>query len=104
MSEKYKKIPTGDSVPDTKAVAIEKDISKDMPTVVASGQGFVAEQILQIAFDNDVKVRQDADLIEILSAVEIDQDVPLEAFAAIAEILTYVYQANNAEETNDTNA
>jgi flagellar biosynthesis protein len=103
MAEKYRKIPGKDEVPTTKAVAVERSSSDDSPKVVASGQGFVAEQILQIAFDNDIKVREDADLVEILSAVEVDSEVPLEAFAAIAEILTYVYQANNAEEKDEPN-
>ena len=64
------------------------------PKVVASGKGSVAEQILEIAFANDIKVREDADLVELLSHVEIDSEIPLEAFAAVAEILAYVYRAN----------
>jgi flagellar biosynthesis protein len=41
-----------------------------------------------------VKVREDADLVEVLSKLEVDSPIPVEAFAAVAEILTYVYQAN----------
>jgi flagellar biosynthesis protein len=55
----------------------------------------VAEQILQIAFDRGIKVRQDGDLAEILAAVEVDSIVPLEALAAVAEILSYVYRTQN---------
>lgn len=78
-----------------KAVAI-KDSSQSgtMPRVVASGQGTFAEQILQIAWANDIKVREDADLVEVLSAIDIDSEIPIEAFAAVAEILAYVYRAN----------
>jgi len=61
--------------------------------VVASGHGAVAEQILQIAFDQGVKVRTDSDLAEILSAVEVESEIPLNALAAVAEILNYVYGA-----------
>ena len=63
------------------------------PRVLASGRGAVAEQILRIAFDRGVKVREDADLAEILSAIDVDSLIPLEAFAAVAEILAYVYRA-----------
>lgn len=78
-----------------KAVAIEYDKkSGEAPMVTASGKGAVAEQILQIAFERGIKVRQDAELVEILSLVEVDSPIPLEAFAAVAEILAYVYQAN----------
>ena len=77
------------------AVALEY-LPEEMtaPTVVASGRGSVADQILEIAFANGVRVRQDADLAQILSAIEVDSEIPLEAFAAVAEILAYVYWAN----------
>lgn len=81
-----------------KAVAIEyeRDGRSGPPRVTASGRGAVAEQILAIAFDRGIKVREDAELVEILSLVEVDSPIPLEAFAAVAEILAYVYQANAA--------
>lgn len=66
------------------------------PRIVAKGHGAVAEQILQLAFANGVKVREDANLTEILEAIEIDTEVPLHALAAVAEILSYVYRANDA--------
>lgn len=64
------------------------------PTVVAKGYGEMAEKILRLAFDNDVKVRHDPELAQILETVELDCEIPLEAFAAVAEILSYVYAAN----------
>ncbi|HEX9792204.1 MAG TPA: EscU/YscU/HrcU family type III secretion system export apparatus switch protein [Kiloniellales bacterium] len=78
------------------AVAIENDsVQRRAPRVTAIGRGPVAEQILQIAFDRGIKVRQDGDLAEILAAVEVDSIVPLEALAAVAEILSYVYRTQN---------
>ena len=65
------------------------------PRIVAKGHGAVAEQILQLAFATGVKVREDANLAEILEAIEIDTEVPLHALAAVAEILSYVYRAND---------
>lgn len=64
------------------------------PRVVASGQGAVAEQILQIAFERGVKVRTDSDLAEILAAVEVESEIPLAALAGVAEILRYLYQTD----------
>ncbi len=75
------------------AVAIEnRPGDQTAPRVVASGRGALAEQILQIAFDRGVKVRHDADLAEILATIEIESEIPLEALAAVAEILSYVYR------------
>lgn len=78
------------------AVALEYDPAQaDAPRVTASGKGALAEQILQLAFANGVKVRTDPDLAQVLAAVEVDTVIPIEAFAAVAEILAYVYRANS---------
>ncbi|MCH7938050.1 MAG: EscU/YscU/HrcU family type III secretion system export apparatus switch protein, partial [Proteobacteria bacterium] len=77
------------------AVALGHDLVDDRPPkVVAGGRGRIAEQILEIAFAHGVKVREDADLAQLLTSIDIDSEIPVEAFAAVAEILTYVYQAN----------
>ncbi len=78
------------------AVAIQdRPGDKAAPRVVASGRGALAEQILQIAFDRGVKVRNDADLAEILATIEVESEIPLEALAAVAEILSYVYRTQS---------
>ena len=77
------------------AVAVGHDAGTGAaPTVLASGQGALAERILEIAFAAGVKVRQDADLAEILSLVDVGEEIPVDAFVAVAEVLNYVYQAN----------
>ncbi len=100
--------PNGPDEPDRRqparrqiAVAIEdrpgdtRGPGRAAPRVVASGRGALAEQILQIAFDRGVKVRHDADLAEILATIEVESEIPLEALAAVAEILSYVYRAQS---------
>ena len=80
------------------AIALQFEPGRDFgPRVVATGKGAVAEQILAIAFANGVKVREDADLAEILSVLEVDSIIPVEVLATVAEILAYVYRANGAE-------
>jgi flagellar biosynthesis protein len=64
---------------------------------MASGRGNLADKILDIAFAEGVKVREDADLAEMLAAADIDTEIPVEAFIAVAEILRYVYAANGAQ-------
>jgi flagellar biosynthesis protein len=78
------------------AVALRDAAASGRPRILASGYGAVAERILAIAFDEGIKVREDADLAETLAALEIGREIPLEAFAAIAEILSYVYAVNEA--------
>ncbi len=79
----------------TKAIALSYDPTRDnAPRVVASGHGYIAEQILKLAFDNGIKVRKDETLTEMLSLVDLDQEIPLEALVAVAEILAHVYREN----------
>ena len=80
------------------AIAHRPSGPTSLPKIVASGRGKVGEKILEIAFAEGVKVREDADLAELLSAADIDSEIPVEAFIAVAEILRYIYIAN------DTNA
>lgn len=77
------------------AVALEEDgAGGGLPRVTAAGRGKIAEQILQLAYENGINVREDGALAEMLAAVELDSPVPTEAFMAVAEILAYVYRAN----------
>jgi flagellar biosynthesis protein len=86
--------------PPTIAVALEERAGQSTPVITATGRGYLAEQILEIAFANNVKVRTDADLVQVLAAVDIDSEIPTEAVAAVSEILAYVYKANGARRTD----
>lgn len=87
---KIKKIP-GEQV----AVAVqEQEDKRAAPLVTASGRGKIAEKILQLAYDNGVKVREDSALAQMLVQIDQDSPIPTEAFMAVAEILSYVYRAN----------
>lgn len=65
-----------------------------LPKVIASGRGKLAEQILELAFAKRIKVREDADLAELLAKLDLDTPIPSEAIVAVAEILAKVYEAN----------
>ena len=80
------------------AVALGYDKDKhNAPTVLAKGQGQIAEKIVALALENDIEIHQDADLLQILKAVDINEEIPIEAFAAVAEILSFIYQQNGKE-------
>ncbi len=77
------------------AVAIkDQRAGEQRPHVVAKGHGTVAEQILSLAFAEGIEVREDTDLVEVLETMEVDSEIPAFALAAVAEILSYVYQVN----------
>jgi len=78
-----------------KAVALQYEKDSDpAPRVIAKGEGTLAEQIIAIAKENNIPIRDDASLVEILSVLEVDSFIPLDAYAAVAEILSYIYSKN----------
>lgn len=75
------------------AVALSyNEQNNDAPKVVAKGQGFLAEQILEAAKNNAVPVYQNKTITGMLMAVELDREIPPELYKVIAEILSYVYR------------
>ena len=77
----------------SKAVALKYDQDKDQaPRVIAKGQAEIAAMIIKVARERGVEIREDANLVEILHALELDDFIPLEAYTAVAEILRFIYQ------------
>ncbi len=65
------------------------------PKVVASGRGEIAQKILTAARHVGIDIVEDPDLLEVLAKVPVGQEIPPQLFQAVAEILAFVYQANN---------
>jgi flagellar biosynthesis protein len=79
-----------------RAVALKYKVSEDRaPKVIAKGQGLLAEKIIQIAKKNNIPIKEDKDLIEILSKIDVNREIPSELYKVVAEILIYVYKINN---------
>ena len=92
-------VPNADVVitnPTHYAVAIKYDEMKShAPIVVAKGMDKVALNIKKIARENNVHIVQNPPLARSLySMVEVEQPIPEELFAAVAEVLAYVYKMN----------
>jgi flagellar biosynthesis protein len=78
------------------AVALKYERGKnEAPLVAAKGKGYIAQQIIELAKANNVEIRRDTDLVMLLEKLDINTPIPLEAYAAVAEILAYVYKAND---------
>jgi flagellar biosynthetic protein FlhB len=78
------------------AVALKYDqLSMAAPQVVAKGGDHIAAKIREIAEENDVPIVENPPLARgLFRAVEVGQQVPSEFFAAVAEILAFVYRLN----------
>ena len=73
-----------------KAVALTYDPSNSAPQVVASGQGAIAERIIEKAKEADVATYKDEGLADTLLKLEIGDMIPPELYGVVAEILVYV--------------
>lgn len=79
-----------------KAVALGYNRSQDnAPKVLASGAGEIANKIISLAKEHDIPIKEDPDLIEILSKVEVDQEIPPNLYKAVAEIFSFLYKITN---------
>jgi len=83
--------PTG-----KKAVALLYDQNKSAaPKVVASGSNLIADRIIAAALEAGVHIREDRDLVEMLAKIPIGEEIPVELYQTIAEVLAFVYSVNS---------
>jgi flagellar biosynthesis protein len=76
-----------------KAAALKYRGSVDAaPKLVAKGSGTVAEKIIRAARESGVPIREDKDLVEVLSSLDLYKQIPEELYKAVAEVLAFVYQ------------
>lgn len=72
------------------AVALAYEAGDAAPKILASGKGYVAEQIIEEAKKADVPFYQDNELAETLSKLDIGDAIPPELYEVVAEILVFV--------------
>ena len=77
------------------AAALKYDRDKDKaPQVSAKGRGTIAEKIIELAKKHDIPIKSDPALVQILSKLDIDEQIPVELYKTVAEILAFVYSVN----------
>ena len=83
------------SPPSKSAVSLKyKKGSDSAPKITAKGKGLVADKIIKMAHENNIPIREDEDLLNLLSEIDVGQEVPESLYKVVAEILAWVYQLN----------
>ena len=78
-----------------KAVSLQYKKGKNAaPKVTAKGQGWMADRIIKMAQENNIPIREDKDLLHLLSEIDVGQEVPESLYKVVAELLAWVYQIN----------
>lgn len=81
------------------AIALAYSQSDSAPRVVAKGKGRIAEQIIEKARGNGIYVHESAEMVALLTQVDIDQNIPAELYLAVAELLAWLYKLENTTES-----
>ncbi|TCZ79947.1 FhlB domain-containing protein [Paenibacillus albiflavus] len=79
-----------------KAVALRysPENQNSAPTLIAKGTGALAEAILEKAKEHGVPIQEDKSLVEVLSKLDLNQEIPAELYQLVAEILSFIYRSD----------
>ena len=75
---------------DKQAVALNYD-GITAPTLTAKGCDDIAEEIIAIAKENDIPIREEPELVKLLASLKLGDEIPRELYVAVAEIISFVY-------------
>lgn len=82
-----------------KAVALEYDEKEDYaPRVTAQGTGETAKNIIKIAQENGIPIQKDEDLVNMLSQIELNREIPIELYQAVSEVFSFIYSLSKQED------
>ncbi|TDO78329.1 flagellar biosynthesis protein [Halanaerobium saccharolyticum] len=81
-----------------KTVALKYNQNTDQaPKIIASGRGSIAEQILKKAREENIPIKEDKDVVQVLAELNIGDEIPEELYTVIAEILSFFYDLEDLQ-------
>ncbi|WCN39075.1 EscU/YscU/HrcU family type III secretion system export apparatus switch protein [Aneurinibacillus uraniidurans] len=81
--------------PRKSAVALRYNLQEaEAPRVIAKGKGLVADKIIEQAKENGIPVQEDPSLVQVLAGLELNEQIPVELYQVVAELLAFVYQTD----------
>ncbi len=78
------------------AVALQYE-NEGAPVVTAKGAGSMAEQIERLAREAGVPIEQNQMMAEALSQIEVDQEIPIELYQAVAVLIGFIMRTGQAK-------
>jgi flagellar biosynthesis protein len=84
--------------PNQKAVALSYNKGDVAPSVVAKGEGYLAEKIIEVAGESKVPIVQDKKLVEELTRIDLGENIPPELYQVVAEVLVFISNIDTLEE------
>ena len=62
----------------------------DVPAVVATGEGQLAERIIALAREHGIPIHESPDLVRLLTQLPPDTAIPPELYRAVAEVIAFL--------------
>lgn len=69
------------------------------PVLVAKGEDAVAQRILAVAREHNIPTHEDRTLVQVLSRLNLDDEIPVELWLVVAQILGMLHRAETAART-----
>jgi flagellar biosynthesis protein len=73
-----------------RAAAIKYKKNFKAPVVAAAGIGFIADKIIEKATENNIPIVKNKELTELLTNVDVGDEIPVELYEAVANIIAYI--------------
>ncbi|MBZ7994510.1 EscU/YscU/HrcU family type III secretion system export apparatus switch protein [Campylobacter canadensis] len=78
-----------------KALALGFNKDKDnAPKLLAKGNDNVAQKIIELAKEHKIPIQEDDELCEVLSKLELGEEIPTNMYKAVAEVFSFIYKTS----------
>ncbi len=78
----------------SQAVALQYSQQDQLPRIVAHGAGEIARQIIELAKQHNIPIRQNEDLVEMLAKLDVGACISPESYRLVAEIVSFLYHTD----------
>ena len=79
-----------------KAASLQYDKkSSNAPKLTAYGKGSIASNIIDVAKQHNIPIKKDEDMLNMLSVIEVNEEIPTELYKAVAEVFSFIYGISN---------
>jgi flagellar biosynthesis protein len=84
--------------PRQRAAALQYDPARDRaPRLIARGEGPLADRIIEVARAHGIPIHDDPALVDLLSRLDVDSEIPPQVYRVVAEIIAFVSRLQRAQ-------
>nr|WP_242822946.1 EscU/YscU/HrcU family type III secretion system export apparatus switch protein [Syntrophobotulus glycolicus] len=83
-------------IPKEKAAALAYEHT-GAPRVVAKGEGYIAQKIIEKAGEQGIPIQKNEALVNALMLVELSGEIPVELYEVVAQVLAFIYRLNKSK-------